>query len=147
MSSIKDRMKVGQLWKTAKGDVWKITGMGLHRFFYMSVSGIIEHEDLYYCVKSWTMTHDEHGKEVNSKPKVIKVDRLLHRLSASDRRLYLSMAVDNKDYIGWEDDEGHLHGAFRRLKCGSQYILITGEQWESGEWEVVKPVKLLFKGE
>lgn len=94
--------------------------------------------------------------EVNSEDKTpepkqsepFKVETLFCGPKLDDRQTTLSGGTQFPNYIGWEDDRGNLHGKFRRKDGGKTVTWgnITIEQWESGEWEAVKPVKLWFKG-
>ena len=55
------------------------------------------------------------------------------------------IAMGYKDYIGWEDDRGILRGLFRlKDQPNSHCYSLAKDQWDSGDWEVIRPVKLWF---
>jgi len=76
------------------------------------------------------------------KKDVLTFDQPLDRVDTT----CLGSAIDHKNYIGWEDEEGDLHGAFRHY-TGGHSTRLTKEEWDTGCWSVVRPVKLWFEGE
>jgi len=96
------------------------------------------------------INHERHRwpQEQVKPPEFRKVD-IWHFgvLTQHQQGITLADAMSRGDYIGWLDDRGNLRGVFRR-KDGSPAVslCLTVEQWESDEWEVVKPKKVLFEG-
>ena len=59
----------------------------------------------------------------------------------------LSCAHTLKDFIGFEDDQAHLHGRFRlKYGTGAVHPVISRDAWDSGQWEVVPMVAVILKG-
>ena len=90
-----------------------------------------------------------HWPQEQDKPPVVRKVDIEHFgvLTQHQRDITLADAMSRGDYMGWQDDRGNLRGVFRR-KDGSPAVsqCLTVEQWESGEWEVVKPQKVWFEG-
>ena len=96
-----------------------------------------------HCFHTWPQEEGDKPSSVVKKD-VLTFDQPLDRVDTT----CLGSAIDHKNYIGWEDKDGNIHGCFKRDN-DSAYALdcISRKMWESGDWSVVRPVKLWFEGE
>ncbi len=109
----------------------------------------INHHNINQWPKEEVVDPEQAERVEREKPKgvvKVKVCQSFYEVPTHQNSSVRGSAMDHKDYIGWEDDMGILRGLFRRKddNCGT-YTFLSSEQWESGEWEVVKPVKLWFE--
>lgn len=85
----------------------------------------------------WSWPQEEEDKS----PGVRKVKPEWRTFGPS--RDVVDSAQGYKDYIGWEDDAGNLHGFFRITGTVHTVTCISAEQMETGAWERV-PIKRLW---
>ena len=142
--SIKEKMEVGQTWDNDTGTSFRITGLGEDSFLY-KLGTLPENWLNYYPAEDWTLTHLADGTPVTEPVGEIRKMDVKRRGDDDDGDFFMDIAMAHKDYICWEDEEGNLHGVFRHKDGGRTTVYLDKDQWDSGYWVEVKPVKLWFR--
>lgn len=145
--SIKDRMEVGQMWKDTGGNTHKIKWVGCTGFVGKTMAGG-EYFWRFEGAENWKLTHFSDGttvcEEEDKPPGVLKIDVAFREYGIDDSdTIFYDFGAPHKDYIGWEDDAGNLHGFFRITGTVHTVTCISAEQMETGAWERV-PIKRLW---